>query len=164
MFPRIINSHFSTGQEVHSWSPVLPAWLLCPCCPATAAQPQAMPGPFRACAPGHGGSQHSSRHSLPQGTRASLTQSFPDRATGLSRAGSDLGKVGSMLKGGSEAGQRAACGDAHCWCVSSRAAHSAQLNPTQRTLEFSIASVPRAALQAWVVQTAAEITPCPHPL
>lgn len=44
MFPRIINSHFSTGQEVHSWTPPLPALLLCPCCPATAAQTQTMPG------------------------------------------------------------------------------------------------------------------------
>lgn len=44
MFPRIINSHFSTGQEVHSWTPPLPASLLCPCCPVTAAQTQTMPG------------------------------------------------------------------------------------------------------------------------
>lgn len=43
MFPRIINSHFSTGQEVHSWAPPLPASLLCPCCPVTAAQTQTMP-------------------------------------------------------------------------------------------------------------------------
>lgn len=43
MFPRIINSHFSTGQEVHSWTPLLPASLLCPCCPVTAAQTQTMP-------------------------------------------------------------------------------------------------------------------------
>ena len=44
MFPGIINSHFSAGQEVHSWTPPLPASLLCPCCPVTAAQTRAMPG------------------------------------------------------------------------------------------------------------------------
>lgn len=50
MFPRIINSHFSTGQEVRSRTPPLPASLLCPCCPVTAAQTQTMPGRIR---PGH---------------------------------------------------------------------------------------------------------------
>lgn len=46
MFPRIINSHFSTGQEVHAWAPLLPASLLCPCCPVTAAQARTMPSPI----------------------------------------------------------------------------------------------------------------------
>lgn len=106
MFPRIINSHFSTGQEVHSWPPVLPALLLCPCCPATAAQPQAMPG-----------------------HRQSHRQGSADPGC------SDPGKVGCDAERGdqrldSKQPVLRGCGNGRCWFVTSRAAHGARLSPT----------------------------------
>lgn len=114
MFPRIINSHFSTGQEVHSWSPVLPALLLCPCCPATAAQPRLCPASFTAatapaaCGPGgHGG------HRIPTGTRCPRGQRGghdfqAEPQGGLHSPGPAVtsARWDVMLKGGSEAGQQ----------------------------------------------------------
>lgn len=123
--------------------------------PSYCSTAQAMPGPFRACVPRARGFTAFQQAQLPQGTQARLTQSLPDRATGraaLSRAGSDLGKVALMLKGDQRLDSKQPVG-MHTAGLSAPGQHTAQLSPSQRTLEFSIASVPRAALQAWVIQT-----------